>query len=50
MSSKTHIPQTTVRYYDSKGVYRERSFHDKEDLEAFKARLIRSGAELVEGV
>lgn len=45
--SKTTIPQTTVRYYDQKGVYREQRFHIKEELEAFQRRLSTAGCQLV---
>lgn len=41
------IPQTTVRYYDSKGTYREARFHNQKDLDSFLGRLEKSGAEIV---
>lgn len=44
---KTTIPQTTVRYYDQRGVYREQRFHIKEDLEAFERRLKTAGCQIV---
>jgi hypothetical protein len=41
------IPQTTVRYYDAKGTYREARFHDQKDLDGFLARLKKAGAYVV---
>ncbi len=43
----TTIPMTTVRYFDSKGTYREARFHQKEELEAFTARLARAGGQII---
>lgn len=42
------IPQTTVRYYDAKGVYREARFHNKKDLDAFLGRLEKAGCQVYE--
>jgi len=50
MSKQTVIPQTTVRYYDVKGTYRESRFHIKEELEAFQRRAVKAGAEIAEVV
>lgn len=44
---QTVIPQTTVRYYDPQGTYREARFCIKEDLEAFQARLARAGGQMI---
>lgn len=41
------IAQTTVRYYDAKGIYRERMFHDKDDLDSFLGRLSKTRAQVV---
>ncbi len=41
--NQTIIPQTTVRYYDQTGTYREQRFNVKEDLEAFERRLAKAG-------
>lgn len=41
------IPQTTVRYYDAKGTYREARFHNQKDLDAFRRRLEASGAQII---
>lgn len=50
MSKQTVIPQTTVRYYDPRGEYREARFHIKEELEAFQRRATKAGAEIAEVV
>lgn len=47
--NQTVIPQTTVRYYDAKGVYREQRFHIKEELDAFTARAVKAGCQLFYG-
>lgn len=42
------IAQTTVRYYDAKGVYREARFHNQKDLDAFLGRLAKAGGQVYE--
>jgi hypothetical protein len=42
------IAQTTVRYYDARGTYREARFHDQKDLDTFLGRLQKAGWLLVE--
>lgn len=44
---QTVIPQTTIRYYDAGGTYREARFHIKEDMEAFERRLARAGGQII---
>ncbi len=44
---QTVIPQTTIRYYDAQGTYREARFHIQEDLAAFKARALKAGCQLL---
>ena len=41
------IQQTTVRYYDPRGTYREARFHNQKDLEAFLGRLEKAGGQVV---
>jgi hypothetical protein len=41
------IAQHTVRYYDSKGTYREARFHNQKDLDGFLGRLKKSGAQVI---
>lgn len=41
------IQQTTVRYYDAKGIYREARFHNQKDLDAFLGRLAKAGGQIV---
>lgn len=41
------IAQTTVRYYDAKGTYREARFHDSKDLDAFLGRLAKAGGQVI---
>jgi hypothetical protein len=48
MSKTTIIPQTTIRYYDRSGTYREQRFNVKEELEAFERRAAAAGIRLIE--
>lgn len=44
------IAQTTVRYYDAKGIYREARFHNQKDLDTFIQRLDNARGRIIEVV